>query len=117
MGYIYLLREREFVNSKKQIYKIGKTDSYDVRTRLKSYPADSEVLFFIYVKNAKEVEGRLLKQFDGNFECKKKIGREYYEGNPRQMIALILQDPDLKELKTTDIKTINRFSFFSFLPC
>ena len=46
MGYIYLIREREFVNNNKHIYKIGRTDAYDVRSRLKSYPSESEVIFF-----------------------------------------------------------------------
>ena len=112
MGYIYLIREREFVNSKKNIYKIGRTDAYDVRSRLKSYPSDSEVIFFIQVEHSKEVEKRLLKNFDDTFENKLKLGREYYEGNKDQMISLILQDKHMIHLKTEDILSINRWKFF-----
>lgn len=117
MGYIYLIREREFINNNKQIYKIGRTDSYDVRTRLKDYPSDSEVLFFIKVKNSKDVEKRLLKEFDKYFENKKKIGREYYQGNPDHMIVLICEDCDLKYIKLLKLEELNQgwgiYKFFS----
>ena len=117
MGYIYLIREREFVNSKKNIYKIGRTDAFNVRSRLKSYPSDSEVVFFILVENSKEVEARLLKNFDNAFENKSKIGREYYEGNKDQMISLILQDKCMIHLKTEDILSISRWKFFRSIKC
>ncbi len=115
MGYIYLIREREFVNTKEDIYKIGRTDAYDIRSRLKSYPSDSEVIFFIQVSNSKEVEKRLLKEFDSFFTKKERIGNEYYEGDRQQMISMILADHSLSHLKTADIHTINRWKFSKLL--
>ena len=115
MGYIYLIREREFVNNNKNIFKIGRTDAYDVRSRLKSYPSDSEVVFFIQVEFSKEVEKRLLKQFDEYFDNKSNIGREYYQGEREKMVSLILQDSSLVHLKSEDIATINRYKFFRTL--
>ena len=115
MGYIYLIREREFVNTHQNIFKIGRTDAYDVRSRLKSYPSESEVIFFIKVDFSKEVEKRLLKQFDLYFENKSIIGREYYYGEHEKMISLILQDSSLVHLKSEDINTINRYKFFRIL--
>lgn len=120
MGYIYLIREREFVNTKEKIYKVGRTDSYDVRSRLKSYPADSEVIFFINVDNSKEIEKRLLKEFDKYFENLPKIGREYYRGNKDQMVHVIISDKELKDLKTMEVKPLSsgwKFSsILKYLP-
>lgn len=45
-GVVYLLREREFIKTKENIYKIGKTR--DISNRMKQYPNDSEkISFFI----------------------------------------------------------------------
>ena len=87
---------------------------------LKSYPADSEVLFFIQVEHSKEVEKRLLKEFDKFFDNKKEIGREYYYGDRDSMICLILSDKSLKDLKTMEVKPLStgwKFSsILKYLP-
>lgn len=53
-GHIYLLREREFVNTGVPIYKIGY--SQDVFRRIKEYPKGSKVYLTLYVPDCKEFE-------------------------------------------------------------
>lgn len=87
-GYIYLLREREFIFSKQHIYKIGKTQQQDCR-RFSGYPKGSEIKIILQVAKCDDAEKELLQIFDTKFINKKVIGREYYEGNFIMMISEI----------------------------
>lgn len=103
MGYIYLIREREFLNAEKHIYKVGRTAAYDVRSRLKNYPAESEVIFFMKVENDKSVERAILRSFDERFSRCERIGREYYEGDRYHMIRTIMEnEPNTKRILGSD---------------
>ena len=46
VNYIYLLQEREFINSNQNIYKIGKTKQ-EHNNRLRGYPKGTELLIQI----------------------------------------------------------------------
>lgn len=86
LGHLYLLREREFINSNESVYKIGKSEN--ISTRLKKYPKGSELIIIMKSNNVHEDEKQLIEVFDKNYNNRKDIGREYYEGNVEDMIEL-----------------------------
>lgn len=86
--YIYLLRVREFINTKEPIYKIGKTTQSNVK-RIQSYPKGSQLHILIACKDCHVAEKELLKQFHINFKHREDIGSETFEGDCIHMIHLI----------------------------
>ena len=42
-GFIYLIGEREFMNTHSPVYKLGQTQKYDPHSCLEKYPKSSEV--------------------------------------------------------------------------
>ena len=87
-NYIYLLREREFIKTKENVYKIGKTKQAP-NNRLNGYPKHSEVILFLKVSDCDNLERELLDKFRREFKSRKDIGREYFEGNPNIMVNII----------------------------
>ena len=53
-NYIYLLQEREFVNTKEKIYKIGMTAQKNL-ARFKQYPNGSVLLFQMICNDCKKI--------------------------------------------------------------
>ena len=94
MEFIYLIREREFVYSNQNIYKIGRTNN-SIKIRMNNYPKDSEILLIEPVINSIEIENQLIKIFDEEFskaytkDGLEIIGNEYYQGDLNKMIYLI----------------------------
>ena len=86
--YIYLLQEREFINSNSNIYKIGKTEQENLK-RFKNYPNDSKLILHITCKNCHICEKDILKIFREQFIQKKEIGNEYFEGCYMKMMKII----------------------------
>ena len=84
-GYIYLLREREFIKSDENIYKVGKTINY--HRRFQNYPKNSHVICVMSTESMSTAERKLLKGMRDNVKLvnRKDIGREYFEGNLRQI--------------------------------
>lgn len=76
-GHIYVVKEREFIKTKENIYKIGR--SKNIVNRMPSYPKSSKIFTIMYVKNVKEVEKFMIDRFDGLFIKRIDIGNEYYE--------------------------------------
>lgn len=77
-GHLYLIKEREFLKTKENIYKIGKTK--DIKHRMPSYPKDSRVYVIYYcASDIHKVEKELIKEFDKKFKKRIDIGNEYYE--------------------------------------
>jgi hypothetical protein len=70
MNYIYLLQEREFVASCKNIFKIGmsKTNNYK---RFKQYPNNSILLFQMQCENATRAEKYIINIFKNMFKNKR----------------------------------------------
>jgi hypothetical protein len=83
--YIYLIREREFIKSSEEIYKIGRTCQADFK-RFDGYPKNSHLILFIDVPDCKLIEKIIIKKFKIHFQHKKNIGNEYFEGNKSKMI-------------------------------
>lgn len=86
--YIYLLQEREFINSKQPIYKIGKTKQENHK-RFGQYPKGSILLFQIICSNCDDYEKKILNLFNHKFKKQPDIGREYFEGDYKKMINYI----------------------------
>jgi hypothetical protein len=109
--YIYLLQEREFINSKQNIYKVGMTKKENL-VRFKQYPKGSILLFQIICSNCNKMEKDVLKKFKEIFKQKKDIGTEYFEGEYKNMIDIIYDivknesenDKKIESLKTADEK-------------
>jgi len=83
--YIYLLQEREFVTTKKKIYKLGKTKQDNLR-RFKQYPKGSKLLLQQICPDCDILETQLIIDFKNKYIHKKDIGNEYFEGDYNEMI-------------------------------
>ncbi len=95
--YIYLLQEREFIKTNENIYKIGKTQQSNLK-RFNSYPKGSVLLIQITCSNCKKAETELINLFSNKYKKRNDIGREYFEGNYKQMIN------DIVKITTDDIE-------------
>lgn len=93
-GYIYMIREYEFIQKEENVYKIGKTlqrGYHTVLNRLKNgYDKKSELIFTCQVNThyLSEIENTIRKKFQKSF-IKNKKGREYFEGNKMEMVKEI----------------------------
>ena len=101
--YIYLIMEREFIESNKNIYKIGRTKQKNL-DRLHQYPKQSILLFQIACIDSIVCEKNLKQIFSEIFIKHPEIGTEYFQGNPNQMIDIIYKY--LK--KPNEIQVINQ---------
>jgi len=71
IGYIYLLQEREFIKTKENIYKLGKTKQENLK-RIQNYPNGTKLIIQLECENCDINEKNLIiiiiKQFY-NFYC------------------------------------------------
>jgi hypothetical protein len=88
-GFIYILREREFIKTNENIYKIGKTSRENIQERFKEYPNNSKLYSYWDVDNIDEFEKILKSIFNLKFKNMNEIGTEYYEGDIEEMILTI----------------------------
>lgn len=84
-NYIYLLQEREFINTKKNIYKLGKTKQENLQ-RFKQYPKGSQLLLQQVCDDCDVLEMQLIRDFKNKYIHRKDIGTEYFEGDFNEMI-------------------------------
>ena len=89
-GSIYLLREREFVNTNTPVYKIGMTQQ-EPNKRLNKYPKNSELVIVMGVPINKtvQIEKHLIREFKKEFNHRHDIGAEYFEGDVQNMMRKI----------------------------
>jgi hypothetical protein len=87
-GIIYLLHEREFIKSNVHIYKIGKTQN--VKGRLGGYPKHSRLMFSMFTTRLDTMETELIAILTDKFQHRQDIGKEYFEGNPFEMMMIIV---------------------------
>jgi hypothetical protein len=83
--YIYLLIEREFIKTKENIFKIGKTKQLN-NIRFSQYPKNSILLLQISCDNCDIFEKNLINIFKEKFINRKDIGNEYFQGDYIDMI-------------------------------
>jgi hypothetical protein len=86
-GFIYIIHEREFVNSGNNIYKIGKTKS--IKNRMSGYSKNSDILDITSVENCLEAERYLIYKFKDHYINRTDIGNEYFQGDVSSMVKLI----------------------------
>lgn len=93
VSYLYLLRKREFLNTRSPIYKIGRTTQIpDIKIGRfhNGYDKGSEICMIIQVPNDKvvDLERIIITKFNETF--KNHIdGKEYFEGDMNLMIRII----------------------------
>lgn len=76
-GHLYIIKEREFIKTNENIYKIGK--STNIQYRMPKYPKNSVVYGIVYSQDVHKAEKELIERFDERFKQRPDIGREYYE--------------------------------------
>jgi hypothetical protein len=102
-NYVYLLREREFINLNADIYKIGKTCQDNLK-RFNQYPKGSELILHIECDDCSKCEFELIQVFNAKYKRRADIGLEYFEGNKDQMKFDIIQLTMRDIFNNTDIK-------------
>lgn len=109
-GGIYLVWEREFVNSNSKIYKIGHSQR-EIGKRMAGYPKDSELLYYRSCERSKDMEKDLLAIFRTTFKQETGIGQEYFSGDIDQMIDVVharmrLEKKEVKPKKAVPVKKV-----------
>lgn len=89
-GFLYMLREREFIKTNEDIYKVGKTSQPCLYDRLKKYPKNSELLLAIKVPDCHSMETKLLRSLRTKFIPRRDIGLEYFQGDPNDILREFL---------------------------
>ena len=125
IGYIYLLREREYIYRKLEVYKVGRS-AQEYSERIKDYPKGSEVKLLTRCNNNIETEKKIIDLFKTNFK-KFPDGNERFEGDWRMMRTMINSviddEPELiinqeeteEEKKGLDFKSSEELFFLSFV--
>ena len=83
--YIYLLQEREFITTKQNIYKLGKTKQENLQ-RFKQYPKGSKLILQQVCYDCDMLETQLIREFKNKYIHRRDIGNEYFEGDYNEMI-------------------------------
>lgn len=87
-GWIYLIKEREFIRMNENVFKIGKTK--EIKNRMPAYPRDSILYQCFYCpSNIHETERFFIRTFDEKCKQRNDIGREYYEGQSHAEIIFL----------------------------
>lgn len=89
--YIYVIKEREFINTREEVYKIGSTKS--VIDNMAHIPRGSNVYMLVKVENAAKVEEEIVTQLKKcksliHYSC---IGDEYFHGDIITIINIASQ--------------------------
>ena len=84
-SYIYLVQEREFINTKENIYKLGKSRQENT-ARVKQYPKGSKLLLQHICNDCDMFEKKLISDFKNKYKHRKDLGNEYFEGDYNDMI-------------------------------
>lgn len=81
IGFLYIIQEREFINTGEDVFKIGCTQ--DLIKRFKQYPKGSIIKFSIMYSNYKMLEKKWINLLikDRNITKRKDIGNEYFQCN------------------------------------
>jgi hypothetical protein len=85
VGYIYLLREREFIRINEPTYKIGKTSQDNPYGRITDYPKDSKLEMVISTQDCHTAERALITLFRNKFKIMRCYGCEYFNGDVNVM--------------------------------
>ena len=86
--HIYIIQTREFIELKRNVYKIGKT-CQPIHKRHGQYPKGSLLLFAIPCINCSSLERNIITLFKEKFIQRTDLGTEYFEGELKAMIIEI----------------------------
>jgi hypothetical protein len=91
--YVYIIRESDFVQLNKDIYKIGRTAKTNPEDRFQTYRKGIEIVAFFKVNNSIECESKMIKCFSNHPNIIKKTehGKEYFQGDRNELINEIVQ--------------------------
>jgi hypothetical protein len=89
LQYVYLIQEREFVQSGKPVFKIGKSKQLNFE-RFKQYPKGSVMIHQSACINCDECEKEIILFFRKKYTQRNDIGAEYFEGDYNIMLRDIL---------------------------
>ena len=84
--YVYMVRTREFVRLRENVYKIGRTRTENFHKRFLQYPKGSEIICFSTVLDSMKTERDLKKIFTQKFVQRLDYGLKYFEGDEAAMI-------------------------------
>ena len=93
-GWVYILREREFLKTNENIVKIGRTANKE--SRMKNYPKGSDFLECIEVHDTNLAENNLKYVFQEKFKVRNDIGSEYFEGDIDEMLKVFRETSTLQ---------------------
>lgn len=102
--YLYILKERQFITTCQEVYKIGQTTQDQQGSSLAK--GKGMLIIQSICFNSLDVHKRLIVAFSNNFIPRKDIGSEYFEGNCVKMLQLFIQYLQLEEL--TENKLFNQ---------
>ena len=101
--YIYLIRTRECISRKLNIYKIGKTRTENLK-RIHNYPKGSCLIIQIKTSNSDNVEKILIDLFNKIMQNADLFGREYFYGTEFEMVMHIMNVVNLyNSIKVFDL--------------
>lgn len=109
-NYIYLLQEREFIRTKENVYKIGRTTRG--MERFSQYPKGSKILLLMNCVNCINIEKQLIDAFKQKYKHCKNYGNEYFEGDQQQMkkdIYDIISNECIRINEIIDNNKLNNF--------
>jgi len=86
--YIYLLKEREFIKTGENIYKIGRTKQNNLN-RIQNYPNGTILLYQRKCINSTILEKKIIANLKIKFKNRLDIGYEYFEGDENAMQDII----------------------------
>lgn len=101
-GFIYLLIHREFINIRKNIYKIGKSIQNDNK-RINSYPKGTIPLLQVRFKNCSLAENILITIFKNVFIQETDYGVELFKGDFNIMKQYINVLSEMNCFKMSDL--------------
>ena len=109
--YIYIIHVREFLESNRDIYKIGRTSKG--LDRLKGYPKGSKLIFLRECEDSVIMEREIIIFLKKKYEQQnERYGTEYFKGNKKEMIKDINNILDTEEVITKVSPDENQDPFF-----
>ena len=102
-SYMYLLKEREFVNSGEDVVKTGFSEAFS--KRMLAYPKGSIVLATLRVSHGRSTERMVLAALRSRFKSRRDIGAEYFEGPLREIVSVFHEtcNADVSDVVTTQM--------------
>jgi hypothetical protein len=113
-GFIYLLREREFIKTNENIFKIGKSKQ-EFGKRFSQYPNQSQMYLHLYINDVDTFEKLMIELFSKELNRRIDIGYEYFEGNINDMIKIIFNcyfNDNFNKINEINIELQNKINEF-----